>query len=69
MAVSDEGPGIEPAEAERIFEQWYRAPRETVPGMGLGLYIVRKIMTLHGGRVTLESTPGQGSTFTAVIPR
>ena len=69
VAVSDEGPGIEPAEAERIFEQWHRAPRETAPGMGLGLYIVRQIMTLHGGRVTVESSPGQGSTFTAVIPR
>ncbi|HEX6509465.1 MAG TPA: HAMP domain-containing sensor histidine kinase [Chloroflexota bacterium] len=69
VAVSDEGPGIEPAEAERIFEQWHRAPRETAPGMGLGLYIVRQIMTLHGGRVTVESTPGHGSTFTAVIPR
>ncbi|HEX6508652.1 MAG TPA: HAMP domain-containing sensor histidine kinase [Chloroflexota bacterium] len=69
VSVSDEGPGIEPAEAERIFEQWHRAPAETAPGLGLGLYIVRQIMTLHGGRVTLESTPGHGSTFTTVIPR
>ncbi|HEX6510477.1 MAG TPA: HAMP domain-containing sensor histidine kinase [Chloroflexota bacterium] len=69
VAVSDEGPGIEPGEAERIFEQWHRAPRETAPGMGLGLYIVRQIMTLHGGRVTIESAPGHSSTFTAVIPR
>lgn len=69
VAVSDEGPGIDPAEAERVFEQWHRATMETAPGMGLGLYIVRQIMTLHGGRVTLESTPGEGSTFTAVLPR
>jgi two-component system OmpR family sensor kinase len=69
VAVSDEGPGIEPAEAERIFDQWHRAPTETAPGMGLGLYIVRQIIALHGGRVTVASTPGCGSTFTAVIPR
>ena len=69
VSVSDEGPGIEPAEAERIFEQWHRAPTETAPGLGLGLYIVRQIMALHGGRVTLESRPGHGSTFTTVIPR
>jgi signal transduction histidine kinase len=66
IAMSDEGPGIEPAEAERIFEQWHRAPRETQPG--LGLYIVSRIVELHGGTVVLESTPGQSSTVTVVLP-
>jgi signal transduction histidine kinase len=67
--VSDQGPGIEPAEAQRIFEQWHRAPGAIAPGMGLGLYIVDQIVGLHGGQVILESTPGQGSTFRVVLPQ
>jgi two-component system OmpR family sensor kinase len=68
IAVSDQGPGIGPDEAERIFESWHRAPDTIAPGLGLGLYIVQQIVTLHGGRVTLASTPGQGSTFSVVLP-
>jgi signal transduction histidine kinase len=68
IAVSDQGRGIDADEAERIFERWHRAPDTIAPGMGLGLYIVRQIVALHGGRVTLESTPGQGSTFGMVLP-
>jgi signal transduction histidine kinase len=69
IAVSDQGPGIDPAEAERIFEQWHRASDATASGLGLGLYIVERIVNLHGGRVVLESTPGQGSTFIVVLPQ
>lgn len=69
IVVSDQGPGIDPAEATRIFDQWHRAPRETQPGLGLGLYIVSRVVELHGGRVVLESTPGKGSTFTVVLPQ
>ncbi|MGH7867415.1 MAG: sensor histidine kinase [Candidatus Dormibacteraceae bacterium] len=67
IAVSDEGPGIEASEAERVFERWQRGATATASGLGLGLYLVRKIVDLHGGQVTLDSTPGDGSTFTILL--
>ena len=69
ISVIDQGPGIDPAEAERIFESWHRSPDVAGPGLGLGLYIVRQVVELHGGRVELESEPGAGATFTIVLPR
>lgn len=66
--VRDEGPGIAPADQERIFERFERADRAGVEGSGLGLTIVRSIAEAHGGRVELESQPGTGSTFTIVLP-
>jgi signal transduction histidine kinase len=69
IAVTDHGPGIEPDELHRIFEPWQRSAASSVPGMGLGLHLVRTIVELHGGRVTVESQPGQGSTFTIRLPR
>ncbi|MGH7883942.1 MAG: sensor histidine kinase [Candidatus Dormibacteraceae bacterium] len=68
IAVSDQGPGIEASEAERVFERWQRGATTTASGLGLGLYLVRKIVDIHGGRVTLQSTPNKGSTFTIVLP-
>ncbi|MGH7866338.1 MAG: sensor histidine kinase, partial [Candidatus Dormibacteraceae bacterium] len=68
IAVSDEGPGIETSEVERVFERWQRGATATASGLGLGLYLVRKIVDLHGGQVTLESTLGKGSSFTIVLP-
>lgn len=70
IAVADQGPGIDPAEGERVFEKYYRSGRlpDHVPGLGLGLYIVRQIVELHGGQVTLKSTPGTGSTFAILLP-
>lgn len=70
IAVADQGPGIDPAEGERVFEMHYRSSRlpDHLPGLGLGLYIVRQIVELHGGRVTLQSAPGQGSTFAILLP-
>jgi signal transduction histidine kinase len=69
LTVRDEGPGIAPEHQERIFGQFERAaPSESVPGMGLGLWLVRRIVTAHGGAVTLDSTPGQGATFSVVLP-
>jgi signal transduction histidine kinase len=68
--VSDTGPGIALSEQERIFERFARgedgAPR--AEGAGLGLAITRAIAEGHGGRVELRSRPGQGATFTIVIP-
>jgi len=71
ISVSDRGMGIRPSEQRRIFESFYRvdAPAvEEVPGTGLGLTLVEHIVNAHGGAVELESTPGEGSTFTLHLP-
>jgi signal transduction histidine kinase len=67
IAVSDEGPGIPPEVAEHIFDPWYRGPSDS-DGLGLGLWIVRRIVEWHRGRVTVYTTPGHGSTFCVVLP-
>lgn len=72
IAVSDLGIGIAVAEHDKVFEKFYRAEDSLVHetrGSGLGLALVRHIMEAHGGSVELESAPGQGSTFTLVLPR
>lgn len=67
--VRDEGPGIDPADRERIFERYAQAgPRSASGGSGLGLAIVRAVAEGHRGSVEVESTPGVGSTFTIAIP-
>lgn len=69
--VSDEGPGIPPEEQGRVFEQFYRTRQSTaasVPGTGLGLWIVRRLGELLGGSVGLSSRQGQGTTFWATFP-
>jgi PAS domain S-box-containing protein len=69
LTVRDEGPGIPAEHQERIFDQFERAaPSENLPGMGLGLWLVRRIVTAHGGTITLDSIPGQGATFSVVLP-
>ena len=69
--VRDEGPGVDPADRERIFARYVRsaaAQGRQADGAGLGLSIVRAIAEAHGGRVELDSRPGMGSTFTIVLP-
>jgi signal transduction histidine kinase len=71
IAVTDTGIGIQAEDQERIFEKFYRVRDERVsaiPGTGLGLAIVKETIRLHGGAVFVESTPGQGSTFTVSLP-
>ena len=68
--VSDEGPGIPESARSRIFERFGRADASRGPaGSGLGLPIVQTLVTVHGGRVDLQTETGRGSTFTMVIPR
>ncbi len=71
LSVRDHGPGISIDEQERIFERFYRArnARErNVRGSGIGLALAKHIVEAHGGRVTVSSVPGQGATFTVVVP-
>jgi signal transduction histidine kinase len=69
VAVADHGPGIPPEEQERIFERYYRgAHTGRAAGSGLGLCIGRWIAQAHGGSLTVESAPGQGSTFRLALP-
>ncbi len=69
MAISDEGPGIEPQDLPRIFEQFYTADRSRRRGgTGLGLAIARRIVEAHGGTITAASPPGHGAVFTIALP-
>ena len=72
VSVQDQGYGIAPAEQERIFEKFYRLKRDEKgpeAGSGIGLALVREIVTQHGGRVSVESRPGAGSRFTIRLPK
>lgn len=70
LAVADRGIGIDAKDHERIFERFAQAapPDEVPEGLGLGLFIVRRIVHAHGGRVLLRSAVGEGSTFTVQLP-
>jgi len=71
VSVIDHGVGIPEEERERIFDRFYRAPNVqaiTDTGIGLGLYICRRVVEAHGGRVWVEPTPGGGSTFVVTRP-
>ena len=70
IRVRDTGIGIEPADQARIFQRFYRVDRsrQSGGGTGLGLAVVRHIAEVHGGAVSLESTPGAGSTFGFSVP-
>ncbi len=71
IRVQDHGVGIAPEEQRRVFERFYRAPSQdagSVPGAGLGLTLVDHVVRAHGGRVTVESRPGQGSMFSILLP-
>ncbi|MFO0584868.1 MAG: ATP-binding protein [Anaeromyxobacter sp.] len=66
--VVDQGPGLTPEQAGRVFERFYRVPGTQGPGAGLGLYIAREIVEAHGGAIGVESAPGRGCTFWFTLP-
>ncbi len=70
LSIEDTGIGISAAESARVFERFYRCDRSrSQPGNGLGLSLALAFVRAHGGDITVNSTPGQGSTFTVVLPR
>ena len=69
LSVSDRGVGIAAEDLERIFDRFERAPSgRSYPGMGLGLWIARQIVSAHGGQIRASSELGVGSTFTVTLP-
>ena len=71
IRIRDRGIGIPIEEQSRIFERFHRVPdseQRNIPGTGLGLALVDHIVKAHGGRVAVESRPGQGSTFSILLP-
>ena len=70
LSVSDHGPGIDSGDQRYLFEPFYRGARggSNVPGNGLGLHLVRRIMHGQGGRVTFSPSPQGGACFTLHIP-
>jgi signal transduction histidine kinase len=71
IAIADHGIGIPQADLPNLFQRFYRAnnvEEQHISGMGIGLYVVKEIITLHGGQVEVESAEGAGSTFTFYLP-
>ena len=69
VVIADSGIGIAPAQQERIFDLFHRLhPREAYGGTGLGLALTQRLVDRHGGRLGVESTPGEGSRFWFTLP-
>lgn len=70
LSVSDHGVGMTPEQTAEIFEKFYQAAdRPPSEGAGLGLYIVKQLVEAHGGEISVESTPGEGTTFYVTFPQ
>jgi signal transduction histidine kinase len=71
LEVSDTGMGIPDEDQARLFDRFFRSSTATdsaIPGVGLGLSIVKAIVEGHGGRMEVDSEPGDGTTFRAILP-
>jgi len=65
VIVRDDGPGLPPEAAERLFEPFYTTKEK---GMGIGLYLTRRIIEAHGGTIAVRSRPGEGTEFRIDLP-
>jgi signal transduction histidine kinase len=68
ISVADTGPGIAPENLTRVFESFWKTTTGNEAGTGLGLNIARGIVEMHGGQITVESEPGQGTMFLVTFP-
>ena len=71
LSVRDTGPGVSSADQARLFQEFQQADNAITKkkgGTGLGLAISKRIIEMHGGKIWVESQPGQGSTFTFTLP-
>jgi two-component system sensor histidine kinase VicK len=70
VSVRDEGMGIPPEDQQHLFERFYRgdAERKNIQGLGLGLYVTRRILEAHGGSISVQSEVGRGTEFTFTLP-
>jgi signal transduction histidine kinase len=64
--VEDSGPGIKSEDGDKVFQSRYTT--KGVNGTGLGLYLSRQIVEVHGGKIEVSGKPGQGTTFTVQLP-
>jgi two-component system phosphate regulon sensor histidine kinase PhoR len=72
IRVQDCGVGMSAEQCDRLFRQYERLERDAIrnsPGTGLGLYLVKNLVELHGGSICVESAPDLGSTFIVRLPR
>ena len=72
ITVADNGIGIAKADQRYVFDKFYRsesAKDKAIPGIGLGLSYVKLLVEAHGGSISFDSTEGQGTTFTIIIPQ
>jgi hypothetical protein len=69
LSVTDQGPGIPSEDLDRVFTKFFRRPEGKPTGSGLGLWISRGLVEAHGGRLSVRSISGQGSTFRFTLPR
>ena len=67
ISVVDDGPGIAPEDLPHVFDRFWRGGKPRVEGSGLGLAIARELVRAHGGRIWVESEPGQGTTFSFTL--
>jgi signal transduction histidine kinase len=71
VAVRDTGPGISEADQQKLFQEFQQADNSITKakgGTGLGLAISKRIIEMHGGQISVQSAPGQGSTFSLTLP-
>jgi signal transduction histidine kinase len=70
IIVPDTGKGIQEDDLPHIFEKFYRSDKSrATPGNGLGLSLVQSFVKAHNGEISVKSRPGEGTTFTVILPR